>query len=323
MSSLSQEVLAVSLRPTKLSELVGQEKIVKCLLTQEESGRTPHFYIISGESGSGKTTLARIIAKGIQLGYNYCGPEVKGLDIKEINAANENSIEFIRKLIETMKFKPNNKCKGKIVIMDEAHKITDAAQNALLTETEECNGFYIFCTTAPNKIIPALRRRAFIISPELLNNETISTFVKKICLKYGKNVDSTDLFLKEIIDNNIRSPGIILQCIERYFAGMSVEEAVTFKKGISTAELKVNTLVICQSIVKGNWKLVSTNIKNIDKSELFALRVCILGYLKTVLLKKSDDKAIPVAKAIKLISEANVDEIAPFLANVCLATFFF
>lgn len=206
-------VLAVSQRPKFLHELLGQDKLVTSLLHQEAVGRLPHFFIIAGEIGIGKTTLARIIANGIQLGFNSDKID-RSLDIREINAANENSVDFVRKLIEIMKYRPNNACRAKVVIMDEAHQLTSPAQNALLKETEDTanHAYYIFCTSIPNKIVPALRRRAFIVTPELFDDAAIQIFVKNSVKNSVKNAiddsnssipDDVAVFTKCLLDNDL------------------------------------------------------------------------------------------------------------------------
>src|SRR6478609_8958379 len=75
-----KRVLALSLRPSDLDELIGQEEIITSIQKQLSTGRIPHFFIISGPVGAGKTTLARILSKSL----------IGSADIHEINAANKN-----------------------------------------------------------------------------------------------------------------------------------------------------------------------------------------------------------------------------------------
>ena len=113
-------------------------------------------------------------------------------------------------------------CKAKVVILDEAHQLTNAAQNALLSETEDTSnfGFYIFCTSNIKKIIPALQRRAYIITPLLLSNESINDLVNESAdsVLYNGSMDILQEFINQLVSNDIRSPGLILQAIERLFS---------------------------------------------------------------------------------------------------------
>jgi DNA polymerase-3 subunit gamma/tau len=132
----TDRVLSLSMRPKLLEELCRKEtELVISLENQFSTGRIPHFYILHGPIGSGKTTFARILAMALQLGPKEVAPfnippeiwEKYKDDIKEINAANQNGVDDVRALIETMKYMPIAPSKAKVVILDEAHQLTTAA----------------------------------------------------------------------------------------------------------------------------------------------------------------------------------------------------
>ena len=178
------------MRPKLLEDCVGQEELVISLENQFTSGRIPHFYILHGPIGSGKTTFARILAMALQLGPKPVSPfsipsevwtKYNKYDIKEINAANQNGVDDVRAIIESVRYMPIAPSKAKVVILDEAHQLTAAAQNALLTETEDVSKhvYYIFCTSNVSKIIPALQRRAYMMNPKALGTDDIYELLRK------------------------------------------------------------------------------------------------------------------------------------------------
>jgi nicotinamide riboside kinase len=289
---------------------------------QWESNRIPHFIIISGSVGTGKTTLARILATSIQTKQLQIEKTVQTTkyEIEEINAANRNGIDEIRQLSEKMKYKPMYPSTAKVVIMDEAHQLTTAAQNALITETEDTldHVFYIFCTSAINKIIPALKRRAFIINPTSLNEMDIKLLLDKSLQFIGKQLDTTEL-IESLLMFEISSPGIILQCLERFISGDSAKDSVTL---ISTDSSKVDSMLLCRSISKGDWDESRKQLVNVTKNDVFMLKCCVLGYLKTILVKCNGPKAILLAKAVNHITNSSNDDqfcLSSFFSNVCLA----
>jgi len=151
---MTDRVLAEQMRPASLDSLIGQDATVHSVQTQLASGRIPHLFIIYGPSGSGKTTLAKILAETLLQGKNDTNApsssrqsrQSRSANLREINAANHNGVDDVRALIESMRFRPLPPCPAKVVILDEAHKLTDPAQNALLTATEDAAGhvYYIF-----------------------------------------------------------------------------------------------------------------------------------------------------------------------------------
>ena len=317
---MSDRVLALSMRPKVLEDCVGQDDFIATLQNQFSTSRIPHFYIIHGPVGAGKTTIARILALAFQLNKLTLSEEdwtlYKRYDITEINAANKNGIDDVRTIVETMKYKPMSPSRAKVVIMDEAHQLTSAAQNALLTETEDVSShvYYIFCTSALNKIIPALQRRAYLISPKPLSEEDVSMLLEKAANIVGFTEDIKPLY-DALTTSYISSPGLILQAAEKFFSGIPPCESI-----YNCETTKIDTMAICRSVCSGSWKETAVLIKAITKSDINMVRNCILGYLNKVLLGSVGTKAISAAKAIRNLVDENGSECLPaFVASVCIA----
>lgn len=324
----ADRVLALSMRPKSIEELVGQEDLIKTLSAQFESNRIPHFFIIAGPIGAGKTTLARILALILQSSatvkslddiHELAWDSYKSFDIQEINAANKNGIDDIRQIVEVLRYQPMPPSKAKVVIMDEAHQLTIPAQNALLTETEDVakHVFYIFCTSAISKIIPALQRRAYIVNPKPLGGEAIADLLERAKEKSDFQNELKPLY-NALKTHDVNSPGLVLQAAERYFSGIPAQESVL----CSVENPKIDTMELCRSVVKGDWKSTSGLLKEATKSDVVMIKSCVLGYMKTVALKNAGEKAHGAARAIQIVAGIPIDEaisLPCMVSALCLA----
>lgn len=209
--------------------------------------------------------------------------------------------------------------RAKVVILDEAHQLTNPAQNALITETEDVlnSVYYIFCTSAINKIIPALQRRAYMITPKPLTDSDVMTLLKKVQDVTGFEGDVEPLH-EALMMNSVTSPGLILQATEKYFSGISAYESV-----YNCESSKADTMAICRSVASGSWKETAALLKEVTKGDSTMVRNCVLGYLKTAMLRNVGTKAGSIAKAIQLVTQTvSVDEnvfLPSLMASLCLA----
>ncbi len=142
-------------RPTKFSDVVDQENILKILTNSIKENKISHAYLFSGPRGTGKTTIAKLVAKtvnclNINENFSVCGKcencldiENNSSDIIEIDAASNNGVEEIRELKSKINLVPN-KLKYKVYIIDEVHMLSISAFNALLKTLEEPPSHVIF-----------------------------------------------------------------------------------------------------------------------------------------------------------------------------------
>lgn len=152
-------------RPQHFKQVVGQQVVVQTLINSIKNKTIAHAYLFSGVRGTGKTSIAKIFARSINCQNSddpLCGvcelcedfaksSEVP--DIFEIDAASNNGVEEIRKIIENVKYMPI-RLKYKVYIIDEVHMLSKGAFNALLKTLEEppAHVIFILATTEPNKI---------------------------------------------------------------------------------------------------------------------------------------------------------------------------
>jgi DNA polymerase III subunit gamma/tau len=153
-------------RPQKWDEVVGQQHVIQTLRNAVTGGRVAHAYLFAGPRGTGKTTAARLLAKAINCldlepanrPCNKCAHclavnEGRFLDLIEIDAASNTSVEDVRDLRDKINFSPNQGA-FKVYIIDEVHMLSTAAFNALLKTLEEPpeHAIFILATTEMQKI---------------------------------------------------------------------------------------------------------------------------------------------------------------------------
>src|SRR2546426_2485472 len=170
---MSYQVIARKWRPQTFKDLVGQEHVTGTLANAIKNDRVAHAYIFSGARGVGKTTAARILAKALNCVHGPtaepCGEcdsckEIaagSSLDVIEIDAASNRGIDQIRELREMVRYAPAAS-RRKVVILDEAHMLTDEASNALLKTLEEPpeRVIFVMATTEPEKLADTIRSRS-------------------------------------------------------------------------------------------------------------------------------------------------------------------
>jgi DNA polymerase-3 subunit gamma/tau len=193
---MSYQVIARKWRPQTFADVVGQQHVTRTLSNAIQSGRVAHAYIFSGARGVGKTTTARILAKALNCSKgpaaepcNDCDScrEIglgNSLDVIEIDAASNRGIDQIRELREMVRYAPAGG-RYKVVILDEAHMLTDEASNALLKTLEEPPDKVIFvmATTAPEDLADTIRSRSQHFHFRALSFAEISDALVEICAK--------------------------------------------------------------------------------------------------------------------------------------------
>ncbi|RYY39641.1 MAG: DNA polymerase III subunit gamma/tau [Chitinophagaceae bacterium] len=202
-------VSARKYRPQTFDTVVGQEHITTTLRNAIKTGHLAHAFLFCGPRGVGKTTCARIFAKTINCqnqtsegeACDSCASctsfnEGTSMNIHELDAASNNSVDDIRALVEQVRFAPQAG-KYKVYIIDEVHMLSSAAFNAFLKTLEEPPSYakFILATTEKHKILPTILSRCQIFDFKRITLQDTVNHLAGIASKEGVNAEETGLQL--------------------------------------------------------------------------------------------------------------------------------
>ena len=217
-------------RPERFEEIIGQKHIVKILRNQIKKGTVSQSYLFAGTRGTGKTTTARILAKavnctcsepGVDLPCGECAncraiTEGRFLDVVELDAASNNGVESLRQITESVQYPPTVG-KYKVYIIDEAHMLTDSAENAFLKTLEEppAHVIFILATTNPEKIKATIKSRCLTLNFRHVSENDLLEGMKRICQKKDISIEEDALaVIARKADGSVRDAlSLLEQCI--------------------------------------------------------------------------------------------------------------
>ena len=232
------DIFANKYRPKCLEDIVGQDVVKKSLLNSFKNKRMHHFYIFEGVYGTGKTTCARILAamENCDNGptANPCGvckncKEIfsgKSIDVKELDAASNRSIEDIRDIKNNIQMSANNG-RVKYIIIDECHSLTGYAAEAALKMVEEppAHVRFIFATTDSHKLKDTIFSRCMPFRFNKVNWMDMSSHLDMVCKKEHIEIEKEALDL--IAKSSRGSVRSSLQSLEKALAYVGLEETIT------------------------------------------------------------------------------------------------
>jgi len=234
-------------RPQRFEEVIGQDHLVGALRNAVVGDRVAHAYLLSGPRGTGKTTTARILAKALNcedLGSDgepcgrcdSCTAIERGtsMDLYELDAASNNSVENIRALNESVAL--GTPGRRKVYLLDEVHMLSRGASNALLKTLEEPPDHVVFilATTDPQKVLPTVRSRTQNFELSLIGADLLAEHVRGVAERAGIAVD--DDTVDHVVAQGRGSVRDTLSALDRFVVAGGVD-ATTVDVGSVTAGL--------------------------------------------------------------------------------------
>ncbi len=235
-------VSARKYRPVSFATVVGQEALTSTLRNTVKSGKLAHAYLFCGPRGVGKTTCARIFAKAINCEHPTAEGEAcelcesckafeegRSLNVFELDAASNNSVNDIKSLMEQTRIPPQVG-RYKVFIIDEVHMLSQAAFNAFLKTLEEppAHVIFILATTEKHQILPTILSRCQIYDFERMSIPNIMEQLKRVAEQEGVTYEAEALnVIAEKADGGMRDALSIFDQVASFSQGH-----ITFEKTI-------------------------------------------------------------------------------------------
>jgi DNA polymerase-3 subunit gamma/tau len=327
---MNYQVIARKYRPQTFSDLVGQTHVTATLANAIKNNRVAHAYIFSGARGVGKTTAARILAKAMNCVHgptpepcgvcDACKEIASGnsLDVIEIDAASNRGIDQIRELREMVRYAPAAS-RSKVVILDEAHMLTDEASNALLKTLEEPpeRVIFVMATTQPEDLGDTIRSRSQHFHFRALTFAEIASRIEEIAkLENLKIEPGAVAVLARMAEGSLRDALSLLEQARAYCGDNISDKDVRELLGV-VPEDALNELVaaIAEGSADRALGLVHTfqkegrNLQHFCREAIRHIRNLLIARVcggDSDLIAATPDQRPALAKAAELFSEEDL-----------------
>jgi len=297
--------LYLKYRPREFDEMLGNEDVISSLKGMVKDRKScPQSFLFHGQTGCGKTTIARILAKELKV-----APE----DLREVDSADFRGIDTIREIRRNSYYLPQAG-EARMWILDEVHKLTNEAQNALLKILEDTpkNVYFVLCTTEPHKLIPTIRGRCqqFQMSP--LQDRQMMILLHRIA-KWENETLEREIY-NQIVQDSLGLPRNAIQTLEQV---LKSDPEMRLKVAQQTANQQSRSIELCRALInQSSWEHIRGILKGLKDQQPESIRRQVLGYSQSVLLNGANDQA---AHVIEEFSEPLYDIGLPGLVYACYA----
>lgn len=297
---MSYMALYRKFRPRTFSEVKGQDHVVRTLENQIKNGRIGHAYLFTGTRGTGKTSVAKLFARVLNClnpkdgepcnECENCRAALKDsfLDIREVDAASNTSVDDVRSIIEEVRYTPV-KGKYKVYIIDEVHMLSSSAFNAFLKTLEEPPEYAVFilATTEPHKLPVTILSRCQRYDFHRIENAVIAENLAEITAAENVKAETAALeYIARAGDGSMRdSVSLLDKCIT-----FNLGEALTYEnvlKALGAADIDIFSALF-RAVNSGD---AAAAINRIDEAAMHGRDMTrlvndFLWYIRNLLLLK-------------------------------------
>lgn len=291
-------------RPCRVDEILGNETNKKIIRNALDSNKVHHTQLFTGDAGCGKTTAAKIVALGLNcetagissvpcLTCNTCKSLLEGnnIDVKEINVGQTGGKDYVDMIIRDLAMAPFNS-RFKVIIFDEAHKLTDAAKDLLLTPTEQGfdHVYFIFCTNQPEKLRAKVKRgdepflgRCFTLNFGRISVDLIKDLLKNICEFEG--YPSNEEVLELIAEESKGVPRNAIMWLDKISVegSWSTAAAKEMCSGVGFDENDPQVIELSRALNSGNFKQSIKIFDSIKTLPVETIRIIVTNYFVSCL----------------------------------------
>lgn len=279
-------------RPSKISEIVGNETIKRTIGKSMTQGTLPHAILFTGQSGCGKTTMARIVALGLNCMTGITGDpccecesckatlNLNSFAVQELDGTRTGNIDTVRKVLDDLPSAPMGGERFKIVIFDEAHNLSGKAEQALFKVLEDMpdHVYIIMCTNLPEKLDEMTRNRCKITQFGRLKDDDVCKLLEQVCQFEG--FDYKQDVLQYISEESNGVPRAALGYLQQIAAeGSWTKDAASLIINAGVDIDYVEVFDFCKLIIKErNFQSTVKAYSKIKKIPIEIIRMAICGF---------------------------------------------
>jgi hypothetical protein len=271
--------LAETLRPETLDSVIGQDGAKKAIRSWIEKDNFPRCQLYTGPVGTGKSTLAGIVAKACQGSSGW-----EGADIRQINAGTVGKVDDARALAADSASRPFIG-RYRVFVLEEAQRMTDAAQDAILIPMEfNAWTVWILTSSKPEDLLPAIRSRcaAATFELKLLAPKQMAELVERSIEEDERKPGSLDsiAFIEFLDAHKIYAPREILGATDQFLSGVPLEDC------IHGAEHEPLYKDVAGAVLNGNWTKASGLLTQIKTADYRGMISVVSAFLRSDLVKQ-------------------------------------